>query len=130
MSTNPNFEHGQHLDEIHRTHNEWQENLSFILMELDFYQRQLATVNSADAVEPAKVEQLQNRVILLTEQTQILAHDLRKEDDKLGQFADQHEGSLTGALLSEKSKLAERLEMHQKIYDEFKKDFYLSINTK
>lgn len=130
MNTNLNFDHGQHLGEIHQTHNEWHENLSFMLMELDFYQRQLATVNSADAIDPAQVEQLQNRAIVLTEQTQILAHDLRKEDGKLSQFADQHGESLSGALFSEKSKLAGRLEMHQKIYDEFKKDFYLSINTK
>ena len=119
------MENQKQLDELHKEHKRWIDELEFAKDEIKTFKNRLSEVVSkntkTDVLAPA--EHFQNQFIRQLEVIDELEHDVNAEQHKLVVKARENNVAVDHTTFSENDKLVDRMQMFTKLFKELKDEY-------
>lgn len=118
-------EQPKHIGQLHNDHTSWLSEIRLHADELRIFQQRLeeiATKNNATEVQKS-ITHFQNQLIIQKEQLDILSHNIRKQEQLLAQYAQEHPVAIDHVLFKDHKDLREQNETFNRLFRELKTEF-------
>ena len=114
----------KYLAELHHDHREWKNVLSFYEEDITTMKRRLEEVagKNTDREMHGWVERFQNKLIIQTEQIDILRHDINACEGELVQNVEHNPVASDKRKLDDHTELRERFQTFELLFNKLRKD--------
>lgn len=114
-----------YLADLHYEHRLWRNELNFYKEELDILEERLKEIISKNTTQEVEVnvESFQNRFDLQRDHISELKHRIKRYDQYLAEFAENHPIAIDHVYFKDHSQMREDMERFTDLYQEMKREF-------
>lgn len=115
-----------YLSDLHFEHTFWIKELLFWEDQISIFRKRLEEIVSRYTANEirAKVEHFQNQFILHEDVIDVLKKDIKKHEQQLAHYAEEHPVAIHHVHFDDHTDLRERMETQKSIYTDLKNNFF------